>query len=71
MSIRLYLILVLAMVSVSSTSLVIRYVTAVPALTLAFWKIHAVPMQNALQVVTKLIVDVWSDTREIRLLVVL
>jgi len=37
-SIRLYLILVLAMVSVSSTSLVIRYVTAVPALTLAFWR---------------------------------
>ena len=38
MSIRLYLILVLAMVSVSSTSLVIRYVTVVPALTLAFWR---------------------------------
>ena len=37
-SIRLYLILVLAMVSVSSTSLVVRYVTVVPALTLAFWR---------------------------------
>ena len=38
MSIRLYLILALAMVSVSSTSLVIRYVAVVPALTLAFWR---------------------------------
>jgi len=37
-SIRLYLILALAMVSVSSTSLVIRYVAVVPALTLAFWR---------------------------------
>lgn len=38
MSLRLYLILALAMVSVSTTSLVIRYVAFVPALVLAFWR---------------------------------
>ena len=35
---RIYLILLLALVSVSSTSLVIRHVAFVPALTLAFWR---------------------------------
>ena len=38
MTIRLGLILLLAMVSVSSTSLVIRSVATVPALVLAFWR---------------------------------
>ncbi len=38
MQIRLLLILALALISVSSTALVIRYVVAVPALTLAFWR---------------------------------
>ena len=35
---RIYLVLFLALVSVSSTSLVIRHVAFVPALTLAFWR---------------------------------
>ena len=35
---RIYLILALALVSVSSTAVVIRYVELVPALTLAFWR---------------------------------
>ena len=34
----IYLVLLLALVSVSSTSLVIRHVAFVPALTLAFWR---------------------------------
>jgi drug/metabolite transporter (DMT)-like permease len=38
MTIRLGLILLLAMVSVSSTSLVVRSVATVPALVLAFWR---------------------------------
>ena len=38
MSKRIYLILALALVSVSSTAVVIRYVELVPALTLAFWR---------------------------------
>tara|TARA_B100000214_G_C23964696_1_gene627098 strand:- start:513 stop:1367 length:855 start_codon:yes stop_codon:yes gene_type:complete len=38
MTIRLYLILFLAMVSVSTTAIIIRYVPTVPALTLAFWR---------------------------------
>ncbi len=38
MPIRIYLILFLALISVSSTSLVIRHVALVPALTLAFWR---------------------------------
>ena len=38
MSTRLFLILTLALFSVSSTSIVIRYVAGVPALTLAFWR---------------------------------
>ena len=35
---RIYLVLLLALISVSSTSLVIRHVAFVPALTLAFWR---------------------------------
>ena len=38
MPIRIYLILFVALISVSSTSLVIRHVVLVPALTLAFWR---------------------------------
>jgi drug/metabolite transporter (DMT)-like permease len=38
LSTRLFLILTLALFSVSSTSIVIRYVAGVPALTLAFWR---------------------------------
>ena len=38
MSKRIYLILFIALISVSSTALVIRYVELVPALTLAFWR---------------------------------
>ena len=38
MPIRVYVFLVVAMISVSSTSLVIRHVSLVPALTLAFWR---------------------------------
>ena len=38
MSKRIYLILFIALISVSSTSVVIRYVELVPALTLAFWR---------------------------------
>ena len=38
MTVRLGLILLLAMVSVSSTSLVVRSVATVPALVLAFWR---------------------------------
>ena len=38
MSKRIYLILFFALVSVSSTAVVIRYVELVPALTLAFWR---------------------------------
>ncbi len=38
MQLRLFLILTLALISVSSTALVIRYVAAVPAITLAFWR---------------------------------
>ena len=38
MPIRIYLILFVALISVSSTSLVIRHVALVPALTLAFWR---------------------------------
>jgi len=38
MTARLGLILLLALVSISSTSLVIRYVATVPALVLAFWR---------------------------------
>jgi len=37
-STKLYLFLIIALISVSSTSLVIRYVATVPALTLAFWR---------------------------------
>ena len=38
MSKRIYLILFVALISVSSTAVVIRYVELVPALTLAFWR---------------------------------
>ena len=38
MSKRIYLALAIALVSVSSTAVVIRYVELVPALTLAFWR---------------------------------
>ena len=38
---RIYLILFVALLSVSSTSLVIRYVDSVPALTLAFWRMFS------------------------------
>lgn len=38
MTTRTYLLLVLALVSVSSSSLVVRYVASVPAITLAFWR---------------------------------
>ena len=38
MSKRIYLILFIALISVSSTAVVIRYVELVPALTLAFWR---------------------------------
>jgi len=38
LSLKLFLVLALALISVSSTSLVIRYVGSVPALTLAFWR---------------------------------
>ena len=38
MTVRIGLILLLAMFSVSSTSLVVRYVATVPALVLAFWR---------------------------------
>ena len=38
MTVRIGLILLLAMVSVSSTSLVVRSVATVPALVLAFWR---------------------------------
>ena len=38
MSLRLYLILLLALVSVSSTSLIIRVLPSIPALTMAFWR---------------------------------
>ena len=36
--VRIYFVLAVAMVSVSTTSLVVRYVSLVPALTLAFWR---------------------------------
>ena len=36
--VRIYFILAVAMVSVSTTSLVVRYLSLVPALTLAFWR---------------------------------
>ncbi|MDC0480161.1 hypothetical protein OAN76_01620, partial [Candidatus Marinimicrobia bacterium] len=39
MTVRLGLILLLALISVSSTSLVIRYVSSVPTLVLAFWRL--------------------------------
>ena len=38
MSLRLYFILILALVSVSSTSLIVRVLPSVPALTMAFWR---------------------------------
>ena len=38
MTTRIYLLLVLALVSVSSSSLVVRYAASVPAITLAFWR---------------------------------
>ena len=38
MSKRIYLILFIALISVSSTAVVIRYVELVPVLTLAFWR---------------------------------
>ena len=38
MSPRLYFILILALVSVSSTSLIVRVLPSVPALTMAFWR---------------------------------
>ena len=38
MSLRLYFILILALVSISSTSLVVRILPSVPALTMAFWR---------------------------------
>ena len=37
-STKLYFLLLVALISVSSTSLVIRYVESVPALTMAFWR---------------------------------
>ena len=41
MSIRIYLILIIALFSVSSTSLIVRYLVSVPALTLAFWRMFS------------------------------
>lgn len=38
MSVRLYLILALALCSVSTTSLVVRHLAAVPAVVMAFWR---------------------------------
>ena len=38
MSPRLYFILILALISVSSTSLIVRVLPSVPALTMAFWR---------------------------------
>ena len=38
MPIRLYFILIIALVSVSSTSLVVRALPSIPALTMAFWR---------------------------------
>ena len=38
MAIRIYFILILALLSVSSTSIVIRSLPFVPALTMAFWR---------------------------------
>ena len=38
MPIRLYFILIIALVSVSSTSLVVRSLPSIPALTMAFWR---------------------------------
>lgn len=38
MTVRLVLVLTLALLSISSTALVVRYVSDVPALTLAFWR---------------------------------
>ena len=38
MPIRLYFILILALVSVSSTSIIVRVLPSVPALTMAFWR---------------------------------
>ena len=44
MQLRLFLILIVALFSVSSTALVIRYVVTVPALTLAFWRMLTASM---------------------------
>ena len=41
MNIRIYLILIIALFSVSSTSLIVRYLVSVPALTLAFWRMFS------------------------------
>tara|TARA_B100000886_G_scaffold335427_1_gene292483 strand:- start:3213 stop:4073 length:861 start_codon:yes stop_codon:yes gene_type:complete len=38
MRFKIYLVLVVALLSISSTSLIVRYVSSVPALTLAFWR---------------------------------
>ena len=38
MRLRIYLVLVVALFSISSTSLIVRHVASVPALTLAFWR---------------------------------
>mgnify|MGYP002820148061 CR=1 FL=1 len=38
MSLRLYFILIIALISVSSTSLIVRVLPSVPALTMAFWR---------------------------------
>ena len=38
MPIRLYLILIIALVSVSSTSIVVKALPSIPALTMAFWR---------------------------------
>ncbi len=38
MRFKIYLVLVVALFSISSTSLIVRYVSSIPALTLAFWR---------------------------------
>ena len=41
MNIRIYLILIIALFCVSSTSLIVRYLVSVPAFTLAFWRMFS------------------------------
>ena len=38
MRLKIYIVLVVALLSISSTSLIVRYISSVPALTLAFWR---------------------------------